>query len=161
MLQTSLFQRFKQLWKDFYSLYKEICIEDVATELPKTTHSRAKEWINFFTILGAKQFGYTTAIVIPYIYLLAYHVPFYSKLWLPDTILRTRRRRKRNYDTKCIYYQKSNNGMLLGIFCFYSHDIKLQRTMNGLNESLRKRHGVVEWKNNELLGKKGKVPEGE
>ena len=31
--------------------------------------------------------------------------------------------------------------------------------MNGLNESLRKRHGVVEWKNNELLGKKGKVPE--
>ena len=34
--------------------------------------------------------------------------------------------------------------------------------MNGLNESLRKRHGVVEWKNNELLGKKkGKVPEGE
>ena len=26
--------------------------------------------------------------------------------------------------------------------------------MNGLNESLRKRHGVVEWKNNELLGKK-------
>ena len=114
-----------KLWKDFYSLYKEICIEDVATELPKTTHSRAKEWINFFTILGAKQFGYTTAIVIPYIYLLAYHVSFYSKLWLPDTILRTKRRRKRNYDTKCIYYQKSNNGMLLGIFCFYSHDIKL------------------------------------
>ena len=114
-----------KLWKDFYSLYKEICIEDVATELPKTTHSRAKEWINFFTILGAKQSGYTTAIVIPYIYLLAYHVSFYSKLWLPDTILRTKRRRKRNYDTKCIYYQKSNNGMLLGIFCFYSHDIKL------------------------------------
>ena len=28
--------------------------------------------------------------------------------------------------------------------------------MNGLNESLRKRHGVVEWKNNELLGKKEK-----
>ena len=66
------------LWRSFYELYKSFN-HDIQSSAVAGSHlfEKCKSWAELFLSLGKSRKGYDT--VTPYIHVLVYHIPWFSK----------------------------------------------------------------------------------
>ena len=66
-----------QIWTDFKELYNIITNNNPTPETTDQYFTKAKDWINLFTLLKDKRLGYKGANVTPYMHSLVYHIPIF------------------------------------------------------------------------------------